>query len=85
MYNCVLENQLKVREKSVKSQGICLELTAGNPDMLWPFLVLPLKLSTVHLCPSVSESTFWHYVLTSLMGSTLVWEIDMSNQLYQLK
>ena len=27
----VLENQLKVREKSVKSQGILLELTAGNP------------------------------------------------------
>ena len=29
---CVLENQLKVREKSVKSQGILFELTAGNPE-----------------------------------------------------
>ena len=28
---CVLENQLKDREKSVKSQGILFELTAGNP------------------------------------------------------
>ena len=34
MCQCFLENQLKVREKSVKSQGICLELTTGNPDEL---------------------------------------------------
>ena len=27
----VLENQLKVSEKSAKSQGIYLELTDGNP------------------------------------------------------
>ena len=35
MCQFILENQSKVREKSVKSQGICLGLTAGNPGYIF--------------------------------------------------
>ena len=41
--------------------------------------------TAVQKCLSVTESSNWHYVHTSLVGSTIVWEIVMFNKLYQLK
>ena len=44
----VLENQLKVREKSVQSQGMLFELTAGNPVPVF-HLLAPHKIASASI------------------------------------